>query len=167
MNKHIGTIAVLIAGLFYGAPTASQAPIAHRSVDIVLIEDYPAFNPAIAEERGIVPHPLRAFAFTEDPRGNDHAVILLNPDHLTAETLHEMLARLDRHQRLPPSGQTHNLLVLSALVPLRPVPENTRSRLERLLEELQAQPVRHMGQLGGFGRTLSIRSYGSLVGPTR
>ena len=123
------------------------------SVRVVVMDDYPAFgrqgNPSTARRSE-----LRAVVVRSSATDPNSSVILLNPAHLNAATLHDALEAL----RVCPTGSSAraNFVSISAAGPARAVPAAQSARLNASIAALRSAPRSRVAGLDGSGRALTI-----------
>lgn len=145
-----------VLGLVLGVPASAfaQAPI-ERPVTLVVLEGYPAFR-SPAEQAHPNAREIRAFGFRQDPVHRDRATIVINPAHLSVQTLADALRALAPSG--PSTGQAppRNSIALGASERGRRVPPRLAAILSSKIADLMAQQSAAVPELGGTGRKLSI-----------
>jgi hypothetical protein len=149
--------AIAVATLF-GTSVAAQSENNQGvpTVAVIIIENYPAFNPPPTTPSGRPTLEVRALVLRLPPWSGEHAAIILNPAHANAETLNAAMRALRKSIR---SSGTKNILVTARSVASAPGFPVNAGRLNAKLQELQRQPLVDIVKVGRKGRQITINNF--------
>lgn len=147
-------LAMALLAPMLGARTGLAAQAKPRSVQVVVLEHFAAFDPDSA--RPPEAKSFEAVVLRRAPWGDGGSIIVLSPAAVTPETLGGAIRALSA-----PAGP--NLIVVSAAAGAR-LPPSARAALEAQLEELTSQRPAYIPKLGR-GRSITIVDPLALVLP--
>gem|GEM_PF-4396775 len=133
---------------------------------LAIVDGYPAFQPDAGKG---TPHkiiPLRAVIYLKPSWDKDRNIIVINPAHLTPETVHAALRLMHIRTTRPPATGPRDYAILTATHTLRPVSPEVAAELSAKIQELRDRPVSGVSNFGP-GREVMLGDISQYLAPAK